>query len=311
MARSGRIWLALATVYVVWGSTYLGIDVAIQTIPPLLMSALRFALAGAVLYAVAIRHGDRERDRPTRRQWLGAAVAGGLLFLVGNGGVALAESRDVDTGVAALVIASVPLWFAVLDWVVHRRRLTVMGLAGIAIGLAGVALLVGPSGSVDPIGAGILLVGALGWSAGSLYGPRAGLPARPLVAAAMQMIAGSVLMAGAGVAAGEVGDVSVPSTASLLGVAYLVAVGSLVAFSAYTWLLRTTSPALVSTYAYVNPVVAVALGAAFRGESVTWRMVLAGGAILVAVVLIVQSKTTTARARRVEPRPEPALERAA
>src|SRR5919197_4588179 len=211
MARSGRIWLALATVYVVWGSTYLGIDVAIKTTPPLLMSALRFALAGAVLYAVAIRHGDRERDRPTRRQWLGAGVAGGLLFLVGNGGVALAESRDVDTGVAALIIASVPLWFAVLDWVVLRRRLTAVGLIGIALGLGGVALLVGPSGSVDPVGAGVLLVAALGWSAGSLYAPRAGLPARPLVAAAMQMIGGSVLLAVAGIASGELGAVQTPS----------------------------------------------------------------------------------------------------
>jgi drug/metabolite transporter (DMT)-like permease len=315
MVRSTRVWLALATVYVVWGSTYLGIDVAIETIPPLLMSAVRFGLAGTALYLFAIRRGDREGDRPGARQWLAAGIVGGLLFLFGNGAVALAESRDVDTGVAALIIASVPLWFAVLEWVVLRRRLTAVGLAGIVVGLAGVGLLVGLSGDVDPLGAGVLLVGALAWSAGSLYGPRAGLPARPLVAAAMQMIGGSVLLAVAGVFAGELGSVQTPSAGSLVGLAYLVAVGSLVAFSAYTWLLRTTSSALVSTYAYVNPIVAVALGVTFRNEELTWRMVIAGGAIVTAVALIVRARTRSVR--RVEPEPlelppsDPALEDAA
>lgn len=312
MARSTRIWLSLAVVYVVWGSTYLGIDVAIETLPPLLMCAFRFALAGSVLYLWAIRRGDREGDRPTARQWLAAGVVGGLLFLLGNGAVALAEARDVDTGVAALLIASVPLWFAVLEWTVLGRRLSAAGLVGLAVGIGGVALLVGPSGSVDPLGAGVLLCGAFAWSAGSLYGPRAGLPSRPLVSAAMQMLAGSVLLAVAGVFAGELGQVRAPTPESALALLYLVAVGSLIAFTAYTWLLGVASGSLVSTYAYVNPVVAVALGAAFRGEAVTGRMVLAGVAIVAAVALIVTAKTRTTRA--VEPARsagDPALEQAA
>jgi drug/metabolite transporter (DMT)-like permease len=312
VARSTRIWLALAVVYVVWGSTYLGIDVAIETLPPLLMSALRFALAGGVLYVWAIRRGDRPTGRPAARAWLAAGVVGGLLFLLGNGAVALAEARDVDTGVAALLIASVPLWFAVLEWAVLGRRLSAAGLVGLAVGIGGVALLVGPSGDVDPVGAAVLLCGAAAWSAGSLYGPRSALPSTPLLSAAMQMLAGSVLLAVAGVFAGELGEVHAPTTQSMLALVYLVAIGSLVAFTAYTWLLGVASPSLVSTYAYVNPVVAVALGAAFRGEAVTGRMVLAGVAIVVAVALIVSAKTRTTRAAEpTRAAGDPALEQAA
>jgi drug/metabolite transporter (DMT)-like permease len=313
MGRSTRIWLALGTVYVVWGSTYLGIDVAIETFPPLLMSALRFAVAGGVLYLWAMRR-DSGTARPGSRQWLAAGVVGALLFLLGNGAVALAEARNVETGVAALLVASVPLWFAVLEWTVLRRRLSVVGLVGLVVGVAGVALLVGPSGDVDALGAGVLLVGSLAWSAGSLYGQRAALPSSPLLSAAMQMLAGSVLLAVAGVFAGELGQVELPTWRTALALAYLVVVGSLVAFTAYTWLLRTTSSALVSTYAYVNPIVAVALGAAFHGEAVTGRMLLAGAAIVAAVALIVSAKTRPARPRGTE-RPARAgaapLERAA
>src|SRR5213593_1909081 len=147
-----RVWAALATVYVVWGSTYLGIMLAIRTLPPFLMSAIRFAIAGSLLYAWSIRRGDRERDRPGRRQWLAATVVGGGLLVAGNGGIAWAEQR-VDTGLAALIVACVPIWFALFDSLVHRRRPSGRVIVGLVVGMVGIAFLVGPSGQVDPIGA--------------------------------------------------------------------------------------------------------------------------------------------------------------
>jgi drug/metabolite transporter (DMT)-like permease len=310
VGRSGRIWLALATVYVVWGSTYFGIKLGIDTLPPFLMMSLRFAVAGGLLYAWAIRRGGDRADRVTWRHWRSAAVIGGLLLVAGNGGLAWAEQR-VDTGQAALIVACVPIWFAVLEWVLSGRRLAVSGLVGLVVGLAGVGFLVGPSGAVDVGGGVVIVLGTLGWAAGSLYAQRATLPSRPLVAAAMQMLAASALNGLVGVGTGELSDLQAPSPTSLLGVLYLVVVGSIVGYTAYQWLLGHAPSSLVSTYAYVNPVVAVALGVAFLGEAVTWQMLVAGGAILAAVVLIVQSKTTGARPARVERAPEPALEPAA
>jgi len=309
MARSGRIWLALGTVYVVWGSTYFGIKLGVETLPPFLMMSARFAVAGAVLYAWAIRRGDRS-DRVTVRHWRSATVIGGLLLVAGNGSLAWAEQR-VDTGQAALIVACVPIWFAVLEWISSGRRLAAPGLIGLAVGLAGVGFLVGPSGAVDVAGGSVIVLGTVGWAVGSLYAQRAELPSRPLVAAAMQMLAAAALNGVVGVATGELDDLRAPSLASIGGVVYLIVVGSIVGFTAYSWLLGHAPTALVSTYAYVNPVVAVALGVLFLGEALTWQMLVAGGAILAAVVLIVQSKTTAARPQRLGPRPEPALENAA
>jgi drug/metabolite transporter (DMT)-like permease len=299
--RRLAVWGALATIYVVWGSTYLGIMVAIETLPPLLMSAARFLVAGAILYAISVRVGDVRGDRPTRRQWLAAAVVGGALLLAGNGGVALSEER-IDSGVAALLVATIPLWMAVLDRVLHGRRLAWTGVLGLMVGLGGVALLVGPSSgaTIDVVGAMMALAAAFAWAWGSLYARDASLPARPLVGAGMQMLAGGMLLTVAGVATGELGDVDLGAVSgrSLVAVAYLVVVGSVIAYSAYVWLLKNAPTSLVSTYAYVNPAVAVALGALFLAEPVTVRMLLAGLAIVAAVALIVTAQTAPERARR-------------
>ena len=296
--RAAAVWAALATVYVVWGSTYLGIMVAIETLPPLLMCAVRFLIAGAILYGFAIRRGDVRGDRPTGRHWVAAAIVGGALLLAGNGGVALSEER-IDSGVAALLVATIPLWMAVFDRLLHGRGLAWTGVLGIAVGLGGVALLVGPTGGagIDVLGAVLALSAALAWAWGSLYAREAALPARPLVGAGMQMLAGGVLLTVAGLATGELAEVDLSgvSARSALAVAYLVVFGSVIAYSAYVWLLKNAGTALVSTYAYVNPVVAVALGALFLAEPVTPRMLLAGAAIVVAVALIVTAQSSRHR----------------
>ena len=317
MERGTRIWFALGTVYLVWGSTYLAIMVGIRTLPPLLMSSVRFALAGGILYAWSIRRGDRSGDRPRANQWLAAAAVGGLLLVCGNGGIAWAQQR-VASGVAALIVACVPIFVALLEWSVLRKRLAGTGLAGLAIGIGGVAFLVGPSGAVDPVGGTVIVLASLAWTVGSLYTPFAPLPSRPLVSASMQMLCASVLLAVAGIAAGELGRVQAPSPASLLALAYLVVVGSIITYTAYTWLLGNAPASLVSTYAYVNPVVAVALGAVFLGEAVSGQMLVAGVAIVGAVVLVLRSRprpdaepTEPTVRREGEPTVRPALREAA
>jgi drug/metabolite transporter (DMT)-like permease len=295
-ASTGAIWAALAAIYVVWGSTYLAIRVAVETLPPLLMASVRFLIAGGVLYLWAIRRGDRGGDRPTFPQWRAAAIIGTALLLGGNGGVVLAE-QSVPSGIAALLVATVPLWMVVLARVVLGERVTWRESLGIAVGFGGILLLVNPTtgGSFDPLGVGLLLFASLSWAAGSLYARRAPMPSRSLVGTAMQMIAGGVALGIAGIAAGEIADVNPAgaSTASLLGLGYLIVFGSLVGFTAYAWLLRVTRTSLVSTYAYVNPVVAVLLGWGFLGEPLSIRTLVAGGVIVIGVALIV-----TVRARR-------------
>jgi drug/metabolite transporter (DMT)-like permease len=278
---------ALLVVYVVWGSTYLGMLLAIRTIPVFVMAAVRFLVAGALLYAWSIRRGERVLDRPGRRQWLAAGVIGALLFLVGNTGVAWAEQR-VATGTSSLVIASVPLWLALFDRVGYGQRLTRARVAGLVLGFGGVALLAGPgAGRIDLTGFGVLLVAAVSWAIGSLYSRHAPLPRRPLVSSSMQMLVGGALLAVVAAATGELADIGRPSAESLLAVGYLVVFGSVLAFSAYAWLLRVARTSLVSTYAYVNPLVAVFLGWAIENEGVGVRTLGAGALILVAVALIV------------------------
>jgi drug/metabolite transporter (DMT)-like permease len=286
-ATPARVWAALAVVYVVWGSTYLFILLASRTLPVFAMSSLRFLIAGGLLYVWAVRRGDVEGDRPGRREWIAAAIVGALLFLVGNAGVAWAEKR-VDTGIASLIIAAVPLWMALFDRAVCGQRLTSLAVTGLAIGFAGVALLAWPTGPshIDVAGAVALLIAGAGWAAGSLYSRRAPLPRRPFVSAGMQMLTGGVMLAIVALATGEVTKIHV-STESLLALAYLIVFGSWLAFSAYAWLLRVTRTSLVSTYAYVNPLVAVFLGWAVENETVNARTVVAGLVILVAVALIV------------------------
>jgi drug/metabolite transporter (DMT)-like permease len=301
-----RAWAALATVYVVWGSTYLAIMVAIRTLPPLYMSSARYLVAGAALYVFAARRGAA---RPALRHWRSAVVAGAALLLVGNGGVALSEQR-IDSGVAALLIATVPLWIALFDRVFAGRRLPRASVIGLLVGLGGVAALVGPVGSagIDAVGAVAALVAAVGWAGGSLYARGAAVPGDLLLGSAMQMLAGGALLAVVGTASGEASHVHTPSLASLGALAYLVVVGSIVAYSAYVWLMRSAPTSIVSTYAFVNPAIAVGLGAAFLGEPLSLRMLAASAAIVVSVALIVTAREPRTQAER--PRLEPLREAA-
>jgi drug/metabolite transporter (DMT)-like permease len=303
---SRSAWLALAIVYVVWGSTYLGIDLAVRTIPPFVMASARFLVAGSLLYAWAIRRGDRG-DRPTARHWLSAFLIAAPMLAVGNAAVGWAE-QTLASGTASLIIASVPLWLALLDRVLYGQRLARAIVLGLVVGFAGVGLLVAPGGSggAESRAGFVLVLGSLAWAVGSLYSRHAPLPKRPLVGAAMQMLAGGLVLVVVSAVSGEFGRVH-PAAVSLeswLGLAYLVVAGSLVGFTAYMWLLRAAPTSLVGTYAYVNPVIAVLLGTALLGEPLTWRTLVGGGVILAAVALIVRTPKPAARTA-IEPRPEP------
>jgi drug/metabolite transporter (DMT)-like permease len=289
-ASANSVWGALVTVWIVWGSTYLAIRVAVRTIPPLMMGSVRFLLAGGILYLFSVRRGDRLEDRPTAIHWRSAFIIGTALLLGGNGLVSYAEQR-VPSGVAALLIATVPLWLAIGDRLRYGNRLSRQIVLGLAIGFGGVILLVGQSGDgrIDSLGAAALVAASIFWAAGSLYSRGAPLPRRPLVGTGMEMFAGGVVLAVASIVTGELGrlDVGSVSGESILGLIYLIVFGAWVGFTAYIWLLRNTRTSLVGTYAYVNPVVAVLLGWWLLGETITVRTLLAGGVIVVGVVLIV------------------------
>ncbi len=298
-----KVAVALGIVYVVWGSTYFAIAVADRTLPPLLMLAVRFALAGGLLYGWSAWRGDLAAARPGRREWIAAALVGGLLLFVDTGGVAWAEQR-VASGLTALLIATVPLFTAVLDRTFFGVRLSLGALAGIATGLLGVALLVGQSAHIDPVGASVILGAGLAWAVGSAYARVAPLPKAPFLSASMQMLCGAVFLAVAGTAMGEIGRVhpAAVSSGSLAAFAFLVVFGSVVAFTAYGWLLRSGAPSVVvSTYAYVNPGVAVLLGWLFAGEAVGGRELAAGAVILASVGMLVFARHAPQKA---EPLPE-------
>jgi drug/metabolite transporter (DMT)-like permease len=281
------VGIALATIYLVWGSTYLAIRVTDRTMPPLLMSSARFLIAGAALYAFA----SRGRVRPTLREWRAAAIVGAALLVAGNGGVAWAETR-LASSLAALLVAMVPLWVALMDRAFLGRRLSSSAIAGLVVGFGGVALLVRPGGGGDVL-AMLLLVGTTAaWAGGSLYARGAPLPGSPLLSASMQMLAAGAFLAVAGLATGETGGIHSDSfsTKPVIAFVYLAVVGSLIAFSTYAWLLRNVRISLVATYAFVNPVVAVALGTIFLNEKISWSTIVAGAAIVVAVVLIVTAR---------------------
>src|SRR6202521_2396567 len=299
---SVRIWLALGTVYILWGSTYLGIKYAIDTIPPFLMGSLRFLVAGGVLYLLAIRTGDTSGDRVGGRQWLAALLIGAALLVGGNGGVILAE-QYVPTGVVALFVATAPLWMAIIDRVIFGRRLPALVIVGLVVGFGGGAFLIGSPGSghINLFGAALALAAPLCWASGSVFTRHVKLPIRPLVAASMEMLWAGLLFGIASILTGELGRVHWQhvSTTSIVALLYLIVFGSLIGFSAYVWLLRSAPLSLVSTYAYVNPVVAVILGAIFVGEAITARLVIAGGIIIAAVALIVVARSRAASEPRV------------
>ncbi len=294
---------AFASIYLIWGSTYLAIRIAIETLPPFLMAAARFLIAGVLLWAYvwwSARRGEPSR-RPViqPRHWRSTALVGGLLLLGGNGGVVWAE-QHVSSGLTAVMVAAVPIWMTLIEWLRPGGSRPSLGIVGgLAIGFIGIILLVtsrgaASHGAVTPIGAGVLVLACLSWSIGSILSKHVAMPDSPLAATAMQMLCGGGLLLAPAIIAGDFWSLRLTdvSTRSLAALAYLIVFGSLVAFSAYVWLLKVAAPARVGTYAYVNPVVAVLLGWSLANEPVTPRTLAAAGTILSGVAII-----TTLRSR--------------
>jgi drug/metabolite transporter (DMT)-like permease len=292
-----RLVLAFAAVYLIWGSTYLAIRFAIQTIPPFLMAGTRFSIAGLILYLWCRINGA---PRPQRIHWRSATIVGGLLLVGGNGGVVWAETR-VPSGVAALVVAIVPVWIALLDWFRPAgRRPGWQVTAGLAAGSMGLLLLASPGDAtlgarIDLIGAGVLLMATLCWATGSILAKHSPLPPSPLLGTGMEMLMGGLLLLLLGAFTGEIPQVHLAAITqrSFLSLLYLTSFGSLVGFTAYVWLLKVGSPTRAATYAYVNPVVAVFLGWALAGEPITPRTIIAATVIVGGVVLITSARVRT------------------
>ncbi|MDH6575397.1 EamA family transporter [Kitasatospora sp. MAP5-34] len=289
---SGRAWAALGIVYVVWGSTYLAIRIAVETMPPFLSAAARFVTAGLLLAAlVAWRQGPAAL-RVTRRELASAALVGLMLLLGGNGLVVLAE-QSVPSGLAALLVAAVPLWVVLLRRLTGQRT-SGTTIAGVLVGLLGLAVLTVPglSGQVKLLGVLTVLGATVMWSSGSFLASRLSMPGNALTASAYEMVAGGLGCLALAAVRGEpqAVDLSAISTSSWLALAYLVVFGSLVAFTAYAWLLQSAPLPLVATYAYVNPVVAVFLGWLVLGEPLTWPILLGGAIVVGGVCLVVRTE---------------------
>jgi drug/metabolite transporter (DMT)-like permease len=281
---------AFAAVYVLWGSTYLGIRFSMETLPPFFTQGVRFFVAGIVMWAWALASGA---PRPSRREWGGAFVTGFLLFVCGSGGLVWAE-KFIPSGVAALVVATEPMSFVLIEAMRKRQRPRGPILAGLALGAVGLLILAGPGGfagqQFDLAAVGVLVVGTFCWAGGSLFSRGSRLPASPVMATAVTLLYGGGLLALLGVATGELArfDPSAVSTKSVVATVYLFVFGSIIGFSAYLWLLRVATASRVSTYAYVNPIVAVLLGWALAGEALTARVMVAAIVIIGAVVLIIR-----------------------
>jgi drug/metabolite transporter (DMT)-like permease len=288
----GRLSLlaAFAAIYLIWGSTYLAIRFAIETLPPFLMAAVRFLIAGGAMYLWARLRGV---SAPARRQWAPAALVGALMLVFGVGGVSWAEQR-VPSGAAALIVTVGPLWMVLVDWLFFGGpRPSGRVVLGILLGFSGVILLIGPeqvvgAGRIDMLGAGVILVGTVTWSFGSLYSRGSQLPDSPILATGMEMFSGGVLLLCVAIAFGELARVDVAhiSARSILATGYLAFFGSIVALSAYLWLLKVDTPARVISHAYVNPVVAIFLGWALADEPLNART-LAATTIIIAGVLVI------------------------
>jgi drug/metabolite transporter (DMT)-like permease len=295
------VWTALAVIYLVWGSTYLAIRVMVETVPALLGASVRFVVAGGALLAVLAVRGGLRRVHVGRGMLLRLAVIGTLLAAGGNGLVTLAE-KDVPSALAALIVASTPLWIVVFRSLWHDRP-TPATLAGVAIGFAGVGLLLLPGNRPEGVALGptlVIVVAAMSWGLGSFTSQRVALPADPLVSTGWQMLFGGLVMLVAGLAAGEAGDVDPSrfSADSVWALVYLVVVGSLLAYSAYTWLLQNAPISQVATYAYVNPMVAVILGWAILDEHIPPMMLVASAVIVLSVALIVRNEARVRQADR-------------
>jgi drug/metabolite transporter (DMT)-like permease len=296
-ASRAQIIAAFASIYIVWGSTYLAIRYAVQTMPPFIMGGARFLVSGTLLYVWA-RH--RGAPKPTKLHWRNAIIAGGFLLLGGNGAVVWAE-QFVPSGLTALLVSILPFWLVIIEWVrPPRRRPSGAVLLGLVLGFIGIIVLVGPGniggqGDVSPLGALVLILGSLSWAIGSFWSRDAQLPESGLLTTGMEMLGGGALLIIVGVLSGELArfDVRHISRASVIGLAYLITFGSLLGFTSYIWLLDKVSPARLGTYAYVNPIVAVLLGWAIAGETLSARTAVAAVIVICAVALITTARRTT------------------
>lgn len=301
-----KIALAFAAIYLIWGTTYLAIRVAVATIPPFLMAGTRFIIAGLITFAVL---RARHAPMPRRFHWRSAIIIGAFLMVGGNGFVTWSE-QQVPSGIAALVVATVPLWITLFNWLIYREgRPDRQTVAGVLLGFVGIGLLVGPgqlqgTATFDLVSLLVLLMAPVLWSLGSLYSRRANLPDNVFMSTAMEMSAGGILLVLAGIMTGEVADLNIAeiSVQSLAAMLYLTIFGSIVALTAYVWLLKTVEPSKAATYTYVNPVIALFLGWLVLSEPISPQMLIAVPIIIVAVVLI----TTRRKRRTVSPAESPA-----
>src|SRR5215218_8252785 len=300
--------LAFAAVYIIWGSTYLAIKYAIETLPTFLMAGFRFLIAGSLLYVWA--RFSKTYEKPKLVHWRTGLIVGTLLLGIGNGGVVLAE-HYISSSLAALLVATTPFWIVLLGWMFMKTgRPNLKVVAGLALGFIGVYTLIaggeeqaGESNGGQLFGIALILFATLGWSIGSLYGTRAPTAKSPILAAALQMLSGGFVLLIVGTLAGEWStvDIAAVSLNSWLAFAYLITFGAFVAYTAYSWLLRNASPSALSTYAYVNPAIAVVLGWAIAGESMTGQMLIGAGIIVASVALITLNRSKPEAA---EPEPE-------
>jgi drug/metabolite transporter (DMT)-like permease len=301
-ASRAQIIAAFASIYLVWGSTYLAIRYAIETIPPFIMGGIRFLISGALLYLWARSRGA---PRPTRIHWRNAIIAGAFLLVGGNGAVMWAE-QVVPSGLTALLVSILPFWLVIIEWVrPPRRRPSGAVLVGLVLGFIGIIVLVGPSGvgghgDVSPIGALVLILGSLSWAIGSFWSRDAQLPESGLLTTGMEMLGGGALLLLVGALTREFSgfDIHGVSKASAVGLLYLISFGSLIGFTSYIWLLDKVSPARLGTYAYVNPIVAVLLGWAIAGERLSIRTGVAAAIVICAVALITTARSAKAKQTR-------------
>jgi drug/metabolite transporter (DMT)-like permease len=284
-----KLIAAFASLYFVWGSTYLGIRFAIETIPPLLMAGIRFVIAGSLMYFWGVFRGH---ERPTPNHWKSAAIIGLMLLLVGNGGLSWSEQL-IPSGVAALIVAVSPLWFVLLEWMQGGIKPTAGVFLGLFLGTLGIVVLIDPANlvgglSVNIVGALVLLASSICWAVGSIYTRRASLPSSPAIANGMEMLMGGAALLVVGTLTGEWSSFhpSAITVRSVIAVGYLIVFGSIIGFSSYVYVLHSTTPARASTYAYVNPIVAVLIGWSIGGETLGGRVLLAAALIIAAVAAI-------------------------
>ncbi|MBC7998554.1 MAG: EamA family transporter [Leptolyngbya sp.] len=290
VSLKAKIILAFAGIYLVWGSTYLAIKFAIDTMPPFMMASTRFLTAGLLLFAVMMLMGRR---RPEWKHWISATVLGTLLLAASNGGVVVA-TKHISTGMISLLIAMVPVYIAILEWLEDRtQKIQPKKIFGLLLGTLGICTLIGPesllaNSTLDWFGVAAVMLGSVSWSVGTIYSRRAHKPESLMVGIAMQMICGGLVLGLTSLIMGEHTQIATlnVSLKSVLAVCYLIVFGSIIGYSSFLWLLNHVSPSKVSTYAYVNPIVAIFLGWAFAGENITPQTMLAGSIILLSVWLI-------------------------